>query len=211
MTSSFDTLIFDLGGLLIDYNPRYLYRKIFATEEEIDHFLSTVCTHDWNVEQDGGRPLATATRLLIDQYPELESEISAFYDRWEEMLGGPIAATVDLLTELKDAGSHRLLALTNWSGETFPIARKRFKFLSWFEGILVSGDEHLKKPDPAIYQLLLDRYQVNPERAVFVDDSLPNVLAAAEFGIHAIHFQSAAQFRSKLAALNIISPNATAS
>ena len=202
--SSFDTLIFDLGGVLIDWNPEYLYRKLFDDEAAMSHFLTHICTPEWNAEQDAGRPLAVATQLLLDQYPAHETHIRAFYDRWPEMLGGPIAGTVDLLEELRQVGSHRLLALTNWSGETFPIAQARYDFLGYFEGILVSGDEKLKKPDPRIYRLLIDRYAVDPARSIFVDDSAKNVAAASELGIHAIQFHDPAQFRAELEALGVL-------
>lgn len=194
----FDTIIFDLGGVLIDWNPRYVYRQIFDSEEKIDWFLSEITYYEWNVRQDAGRPLAEATEELVAKFPEWEAEIRAYYGRWEEMLGGPIEGTVDILRQLKEAGTHRLLALTNWSAETFPVALERYDFLAWFEGIVVSGTEKLVKPDSRLYQILLDRYQVDPKRSIFLDDSLPNVKGAEDLGIRGIHFSSPAQLKIDL-------------
>ena len=202
-TSNYDTIIFDLGGVLIDWNPQYLYKKIIPDEEKRNWFLTEICTPDWNVEQDAGRSLADGTKILVDKYPEYSEWIAAFYGRWKEMLAGPIQESVDLLAELRDDGVYRLLALTNWSSETFPVALERYDFLQWFEGILVSGDEKLKKPDAEIYQLLVNRYEVGASRAIFIDDSLKNVKGAAAAGITGIHFQSAKQLRQDLRDLNL--------
>jgi 2-haloacid dehalogenase len=185
-----NTIIFDLGGVLIDWNPEYVFREVIPDDERRDYFFRNICTHDWNIEQDAGRPLAVATELLVREFPDWETEIRTYYDRWEDMLGGPIHDTVDILRSLRDQKKHRLLALTNWSGETFPVALGLYDFLHWFEGIVVSGDEGTRKPFPDIYQLLLDRYGVTPQHAVFIDDNLHNVRAAEDHGIHGIHFQS---------------------
>ena len=200
MKKPINTIVFDLGGVLIDWNPRYVYRDIFSTEEEVENFLNTVCKMEWNLEQDRGRPLKEATDLLVSEFPEWEKEIRAYYGRWEEMLGGAIQESVDILESLQ-TGGYRLYALTNWSQETFPIARARFDFLNIFEGILVSGEEKLIKPDTKIYQLLFSRYEIQPEKAVFIDDSLKNVEGAKAAGMHAIHFRSPMQMREELAAL----------
>jgi 2-haloacid dehalogenase len=197
------TLIFDLGGVLIDWNPDYVFRHLIPDVERRQYFFEHICTHDWNVEQDAGRRIAVATELLVDQHPEWESEIRAYYGRWEEMLGGPIPETVELLRELRDRGQHRLLALTNWSNETFPVALDRYDFLQWFEGIVVSGDEQTRKPFPDIYQTLLSRYQVNPAQAVFIDDAIKNVQGAENMGIRGIHFQNAAGLRQTLRDWNL--------
>lgn len=197
-STAINTIIFDLGGVLIDWNPEYVFREVIPDPERRRYFFENICTHEWNVEQDAGRPIAEATELLVNEHPEWESEIRAYYDRWEEMLGGPIHETVDLLRELRDREEHRLLALTNWSGETFPVALSKYDFLQWFEGIVVSGDEKTRKPFAEIYEILLDRYEVNPEQAVFIDDSLKNVEGAEIVGINGIHFQGAGQLRETL-------------
>ncbi|MEL7340858.1 MAG: HAD family phosphatase [Bacteroidota bacterium] len=194
-----DTIIFDLGGVLIDWNPRYLYRKIFDDEAKMEDFLTNITTHDWNELQDGGRSLAEATETLVAEHPDWEAEIRAFYGRWEEMLGGPIYGTVELLETLKNSGRYRMLALTNWSAETFPVAKERYDFLGWFEGILVSGEEMLKKPDVRIYQLMIERYQLDPYKTLFIDDSERNLKGASRVGLQTIHFQSPMQLRERLA------------
>jgi 2-haloacid dehalogenase len=197
------TLIFDLGGVLIDWNPEYVFREVIPDADRRQFFFDHICTHDWNVEQDAGRRIAVATQLLVEQHPEWESEIRAYYGRWEEMLGGPIVETVELLREIRDRGTHRLLALTNWSNETFPVALNRYDFLQWFEGIVVSGDEQTRKPFPDIYETLLSRYQVDPAQAVFIDDAIKNVQGAENIGIRGIHFQNAAGLRQTLKDWNL--------
>ena len=199
-----DTIIFDLGGVLIDWNPEYVFTKMIPDPEKRRYFFDNICTNDWNIEQDAGRSLAVATELLLAEWPEWEPEIRAYYGRWDEMLGGPIDDTVELLRELRDQGDHRLLALTNWSAETFPVALGRYEFLHWFEGIVVSGAEKTRKPFADIYQVLLNRYQVAPERAVFIDDSLKNVQGAESLGIKGIHFQGAAPLRRTLCTLGAV-------
>ncbi len=199
-----NTIIFDLGGVLIDWNPEYVFRQVIPDEAKRRYFFENICTHDWNVEQDAGRPLTAATELLVSQFPDWEAEIRDYYGRWEEMLGGPIHDTVDLLRELRDGGRHRLLALTNWSNETFPVALSRYDFLHWFEGIVVSGDEKTRKPFPDIYRILLDRFAVEPARAVFIDDSLKNVQGAEAMGINGIHFTGADSLRESLRAWKAI-------
>jgi 2-haloacid dehalogenase len=192
------TIIFDLGGVLIDWNPEYVFQRLIPNDDTRRFFFENVCTHDWNIEQDAGRSLKDATESLVRDWPEWETEIRAYYGRWEEMLGGPIHDTVALLQELRDSGQYRLLALTNWSAETFPVALARYDFLHWFEGIVVSGTEKTRKPFADIYQILLDRYEVDPSTAVFIDDAPRNVAGAEAVGIRGIHFQGAADLRIQL-------------
>lgn len=201
--SKISTIIFDLGGVLIDWNPEYVFKSVIPDPERRAYFFENICTHEWNVEQDAGRPLAIATEMLVDKHPEWEPEIRDYYGRWEEMLGGPIKDSVDILRALREEGAQRLLALTNWSGETFPVALDRYDFLHWFEGIVVSGDEKTRKPFPDIYRILLDRYQVQASEAVFIDDSLKNVEGAAALGIQGIHFQGPEQLRESLRNLSV--------
>jgi 2-haloacid dehalogenase len=202
--SSINTIIFDLGGVLIDWNPRYLYRKIFKTEEEITWFLENVCTAEWNDHQDAGRSFEEATEELVAKFPGHEMPIRAWYGRWEETINGRIHETVELLTEIKESKKYKLYALTNWSAQTFPWALDNFEFLHWFEGTVVSGVEKSRKPFPEFYQILFDRYQVNPAQAIFIDDNHKNVLGARAVGLPTIHFQSAAQVRDELKRLKII-------
>jgi 2-haloacid dehalogenase len=199
-----DTLVFDLGGVLIDWNPEYLYNKIFPNEEERRWFLSTICTPVWNEEQDGGRSLAEGTEQLVRQYPEHEASIRAYYDRWQEMLGGPIHETVEIFRELKFKTRLKLYALTNWSAETFPVALELYDFLHWFDGRLVSGEEKVRKPFPVIYRLLIERFGIQPERAIYVDDNIRNVVPARELGFIGIHFRTPGLFREELKGLGVL-------
>lgn len=200
----FNTLIFDLGAVLIDWHPDYLYKKLFKSDEERLWFYDNICTSDWNEEQDAGRSLSEATEMLSRQYPEHEEMIRAYYSRWPEMLNGPIEGTVDILRTLKDSGKYQLIALTNWSAETFPIALQQYDFLHWFHGRVVSGEEKSRKPFKEIYQTLLKRYHVIPSEAIFVDDNKRNLGPAEELGIKTIHFISPEDFRHQLQALGIL-------
>jgi len=199
-----ETIIFDLGKVLIDWEPRRLYRKIFDDEKKMETFLKKVCTSDWNIEQDRGRSLEEATNILVEKFPKQEKEIKAFYGRWEEMLGGPVQSTVDILEYLYKKQSHKLYALTNWSAETFPVAQRDYYFLKYFEGILVSGDEKLIKPDPKIYKLMLKRYKIRAGTALFIDDSLKNVKGAKACGIRAIHFKDGDSLKKELVKLKVL-------
>ncbi len=192
------TIVFDLGGVLIDWNPEYLYKDIFSDPKEMQYFLTEVCTPTWNAEQDAGRSWADAIDLLLPQFPKYESAIRAYFGRWTEMLNGPIGGTLDILREIKENDQHALFALTNWSDETFPFALERYDFLQWFEGILVSGAENMKKPDPRIYELLLNRFKITGSTALFIDDSIKNVEASIASGLPAIHFSSPEQLRVDL-------------
>ena len=198
-----NTIIFDLGGVLIDWNPEYLFKKIIPNDERRTYFLQNVCTHDWNVEHDAGKSIAEGTAQKMAEFPEWENEIRAYYGRWTEMLGDAIQETVDVLKELIDHPNYRVLALTNWSGETFPIALGIYDFLHWFEGIVVSGDEKTRKPFPVIYETLLKRYGVNPAEAVFIDDAVANIKGSETVGIRGVHFQNAAQLKQELQNLGV--------
>jgi 2-haloacid dehalogenase len=202
---SITTAVFDLGAVLIDWNPRYLFRSLFADEAAMELFLATVTTPEWNAEQDRGRTLAQATAILVAEHPEHAELIEAYYGRWDEMVGEPIAGTVELVRHLKAAGI-RLVALTNWSAETFPRVRHRLGFLDDFDAVLVSGTVGLIKPDPAIYLLLIERHAVDVRHSLFIDDSRRNVGAAAELGFDAIHFQSSEQLGEELRLRGLITP-----
>lgn len=199
-----DTVVFDLGGVLVDWNPDYVFDKVFAGDlDRKAFFYEHICTADWNEQQDAGRLLSVATDELVAKHPDWESEIRAFYGRWEEMLGGPIAEVVEILKGLKEA-KHPLFALTNWSAETFPIALGKYDFLRWFDGIVVSGVENTRKPFKEFFQILFDRYNIDAKSAFFVDDNLRNVAAAREFGMHGVPFTTASQLRSDLAEAGIV-------
>ena len=199
-----NTIIFDLGGVLIDWNPGYVFDNLIINEEKRRHFFENICTPEWNEEQDAGRSLAEATQILIDRHPEWREYIEAYYGRWEEMLGGPIHETVDIFKELKESGKYKLYALTNWSAETFPRALALYDFLHWFDGRLVSGEEKTRKPFPEIYQLILDRFNIRKEEAIFIDDNLRNAEAAETFGLKTIRFKTPAELRQELTALGLL-------
>jgi 2-haloacid dehalogenase len=201
--SRIDTIVFDLGGVLVDWNPEYVYKTIFDKEDEMRWFLQNITTGHWNEEQDAGRTIAEGTELLVKEFPHHEANIRAFYGRWEEMLGGPIQGTVDILHHLKHNTNYRLYALTNWSAETFPIALGRYEFLHWFEGIVVSGDEKTRKPYLHIYQTLISRFNIDPSTAVYIDDNVRNLHPAKELGLSTIHFQSPTQFKKDLHQLGV--------
>jgi 2-haloacid dehalogenase len=204
MSQIIDTVIFDLGGVLIDWNPRYLYRKILKDEAEVSWFLENICTSEWNDQQDGGRSFQEATDMLLVQHPQWEVPIRAWYDRWTETINGPLQETVEILREIKASKRYKLLALTNWSAESFPWALDKFDFLHWFDGIVVSGIEKTRKPLPEFYQILFDRYQVTPSQSIFIDDNIKNIVGANNIGLPAIHFQSPAQLREELVKLNVL-------
>ena len=193
-------VIFDLGGVLIDWNPRYLYRKLFADEAEMERFLADVCSLHWNDEMDEGRSWGEATEALVRLHPDQEKYIRAYRNRWPEMLGGLFEDTLEVLDALRRCNTP-LYALTNWSAETFDLTKAQYPFLDHFLGVVVSGREGVRKPDPEIFRRLLSRYDIAAPQAVFIDDNEKNVAAAAAMGIHAIHFQSASALRSDLLAL----------
>lgn len=195
-----NTIIFDLGGVLIDWNPRYVFNDdYFETTETRDHFFKKICTPDWNENQDAGYPIAKATEERIALFPEWEKAIRDYYGRWTEMLRGPIDETVDIFRKLKQNPALKIYALTNWSAETFPVALERFDFLQWFDGRVVSGEEKMRKPFPEFYQLLLNRYNVNPAQALLIDDSIRNIKAGEAIGIKGVHFINPGQLKNDLA------------
>ena len=200
-------VVFDLGGVLIDWDPRYLYRKLLDDEAAVEEFLATVCTPEWNAEQDRGRPFAEGVAELVERHPVHAVAITAYHERWPEMLGGAVDDTVEVLAELGAAGVP-VYALTNWSAETFGVARERFEFLEWFDGVLVSGEERMIKPDPAIFRLLLDRFGLDPGATFYVDDSEPNVEAAGRLGFDAVRFTTPARLRRDLEARRLLGRSA---
>jgi len=198
--------VFDLGGVLIEWNPRYLYRKLFNGDDAaMEHFLANICTPSWNSQQDAGRPFAEACAALKLEHPAHAELIDAWIQRQEEMVPGPISGTVDILAELR-AREVPLYALSNWSAETFPLSQKRFEFLQWFQGIVLSGEVRLVKPDPRIFQHFFETHAIDPADAVYIDDLKANVEAAAAFGMHGIVFTDPPALRSELVKLGLLNP-----
>jgi 2-haloacid dehalogenase len=206
MNNKINTIIFDLGGVLIDWNPLYVFNDLIPDEELREYFFANICTMHWNEQQDAGTPLAQATEEKIALFPAWENEIRAYYGRWVEMLGDANHGTVEILKNLIDSPDYRVYALTNWSAETFPIAKsmERFQFLHWFEGILVSGEEFLLKPQPEIYEAILTRYDIDRSKAIFIDDNYKNVVGSEAVGLKAIHFQTPEQLAEELKQLAVL-------
>ena len=196
-----NTIIFDFGGVLIDWNPRYMHRDEFEESSEMEHFLSKVCTDDWNLQQDKGRSLAEGTRILQDKFPEHLVKIQLYYDQWEKMIKGYIPQNVTVLRNLKE--KYKLYGLTNWSAETFPIVFKRFSFFKLFDGIVISGEEKLIKPDKKIFELILERYHLEAKNSLFIDDNMNNIEAAKEIGFATIHVEKKTDLNSELYTLGL--------
>lgn len=180
-------VIFDFGGVLLDWNPRYLYRHYFQHADTMEWFLAHVCTLQWNAMQDAGRPLDQGVAVLQREYPQYSRLIALFYERWEEMLYGPIPFGVDLMRACKKQGYH-VFGLTNWSDETLGVAFNRYDFFDQMEGIVVSGREKIIKPQPEIYRILLDRYHIEASASLFIDDNEDNLRGAAAVGLQTFLF-----------------------
>ena len=190
-------IIFDFGGVLVDWNPRYLYDPYFGDPAKTDHFLEQICPYSWNATVDAGKSTAEATAERIALYPEWEKEIRMYYGEWIKMMNGELPGMRELVAELKDRG-YGIYGLTNWSAETFPLIRDTYPIFRLMDGIVVSGEEHTMKPRPEIYRILLDRYALNPSESVFIDDNPDNIAAAETFGIKGIVFSSVGDLRTKL-------------
>lgn len=195
-----DTVVFDVGMVLLEWDPRYLYRKIFVGDEaKMEWFLAEVCPNSWNVEQDRGRPWEEALAEAIGRHPTYAAEIRAYRERWSEMVPGAIEDTVTILEALA-AANVPLYAITNFASDTFAEALARFDFFKRFQGIVVSGDEKVLKPDPRIFHTLAERHGVDLTRSIFIDDSVKNVVGAEAVGMAAHHFTSPAGLAADLRA-----------
>jgi 2-haloacid dehalogenase len=204
MSKSITTVVFDIGNVLVEWNPEYLYRRLLPDPAERADFLETVCTAEWNLQQDLGRPWPEAVAILARQHPDKADLIEAYYTRWHDMVPGEIPGTPDLLAALRQAGTP-LYAITNFSAEKFAEAQDRFPFLKTsFLDIVVSGDERLAKPDPRIYEVLFERNALTPSECFFIDDSLANVETARRLGMTAHHFRSADGLRADLSRLGLL-------
>ena len=201
--SEITSVVFDLGNVLIDWNPRYLYRKFFSNETEMEWFLKNICNDDWNNKHDAGESFSNSIPELCRLYPEFTDLIKIWFDRWEEMLGGKIEETVEILSELKNNGTP-LYILSNWSSETFPKAEVKYDFLKWFQGKIISGQVGKVKPDIEIFYILSNTYNINPKNTVFIDDKFENINAAKLIGYHVIHYKNAILLRSELKELKIL-------
>jgi 2-haloacid dehalogenase len=203
MTAPIQAIIFDFGGVLLDWDPRLVYKRFFAHPYEIDHFLTEVDFATWNAEQDRGRPFAEGVAALSSQFPHHTHLIRAYYDHWEESIVGPIPGSVAILRKLKQAG-YPLYGLSNWSAETFPKVRKKYTFFDLLDDIVLSGDVKMLKPDPAIFNLLLNKIGYPAPNCLLIDDSRPNIVTAKSLGFNTIHFISPAQLQSELQRLHLL-------
>lgn len=190
-------IVFDYGGVLVDWNPRYLYDPYFGDAERSRWFIDNICTGEWNAALDGGKPFDVGVAELTAQHPEWADAIAVYRDRWIEMIGGEIPHTADLVRRLKRAG-YGVYGLTNWSAETFPMVRARYGIFDELDGMVVSGEEHLLKPDARIYRVLLSRYGLNAGESLFFDDNQSNVEGARAVGMESVRFVSAHQAESVL-------------
>ncbi len=191
-------IVFDVGGVLIDWDPRYLYRKLFNGDESaMEHFLEEVDFFEWNWQQDAGRPFKIAVAEACKKYPQYCELIQAYDERYLESIGGQIEGTVTILQELKQAG-YSLYGLSNWPAEKYILVRPRFAFFDCFETIIVSGEARIAKPDPRIFELLLERAGRTADECLLIDDSMKNLEVAQKIGFQTIHFKSPTQLRIAL-------------
>lgn len=191
-------MIFDVGGVLVEWNPKHLFSKMFAGEEEkMDRFLSEVCSADWNSRQDLGLPFSQAIAEREQDYPEYAPYIRAYFERWDETVKGEVSGTVEIVKALRDAG-YTLHILSNWSAETYEMILKRFEFLGWFDEVIVSGRVGLIKPGREIFDLMLRRIGLEANQCLFIDDSSINISAANALGFQTVHFRSAQQLLAEL-------------
>lgn len=203
--SKIQAVVFDFGGVLLDWNPRYLYRKLFNGDAEaMERFLVEIGFSQWNIEQDKGRPFAEAIPELTAKFPQYSDLIKAYEQRWDESIAGPIHGTVDVLRTLKETHHYALYALSNWSTETFYRVHAQYDFLRWFETIVLSGEVKIIKPDPRIFQVLLERTGRKAEACVFIDDSATNIEVAQQLGFTTVRFESPAQLVTDLHKLNVL-------
>lgn len=203
MTTPIQAIIFDFGGVLLDWDPHALYRRFIDQSQKIDQFLAEVDFATWNAEQDRGRPFAEGVATLSSQFPHHSHLIRAYYDHWEDSIVGPIPGSATILRKLKQAG-YPLYGLSNWSAETFPKVRKKYTFFDLLDDIVLSGDAKMLKPDPAIFNLLLNKIGYPAPNCLLIDDSQANIVTAESLGFNAIHFKSPAQLESELQRLHLL-------
>ena len=201
--TSIDAVVFDLGGVLVDWDPRHLYRQLFDDEEDMERFLGEICTLEWHVAHDLGHSIDDSCAALAQQHPDHAELIRAWAERSEDMVRGAIDGTVQILRELKDRGT-RCYALSNMERETFPLRLERFDFLTWFDGYVISGLEGVVKPDRRIFEILIERFDLEPARTLFVDDSPANVYAAEIVGLRGRVFESSERLREELQGFGLL-------
>ena len=201
--STIKNIIFDFGGVVMDWNPRYFFKDYFNDDERMEYFLKHIAEDEWNAEQDSGRSLQEGTEIQVAKFPEWEKEIRAYYDNWTTMLKSDIPENVEVLRKL-EYSEYELFGLTNWSAETFPYALENYDFFNAFKGkIVVSGTEKLIKPDPKIWEVLLERYHLKPEESVFIDDNPKNIEVAKTLGFITVHITEETNLDEELRSLGL--------
>jgi 2-haloacid dehalogenase len=203
MNTNIKAIIFDYGNVLLEWDPRHVYRRYFDNDEAIDRFLHEVDFMSWNAQQDRGRTFKAGVADHSQKFPQYAHLFQAYHDHWKDSIGNPLVDTVEILKELKQAG-YPIYGLSNWSAETFPYARAKHAFFDLFDDMVISGAVGHVKPEPEIYQILLEKIGRPAEECLFIDDSLPNIKQAEKLGIKGIHFQSAEQLRSELRKLKLL-------
>jgi len=204
MNSPINAIIFDFGNVLLEWNPRFVYRHFFPNDAEgMERFFQEVNFMEWNLQQDKGRPFTEGVAVLSEQFPQYAQLIQAYHDRWKDSIGELITGTVDLLNQLKQAG-YPLYGLSNWSAETFPYAREKYDFFDLFDDMVISGEVGHVKPDPEIFQILLDKIGRPAQKCLLIDDSLPNIHQAEKMGFAVIHFQTPKQLEKEFKQLHLI-------
>jgi 2-haloacid dehalogenase len=202
--NEFTAAILDLGGVLVDWNPRHLYRKLFPNDEAaMERFLSEIATPDWNRQLDGGRGFQEAIDELSARHPEHAQLLQAYSDRWPEMLGDVDVGTASVIRELRSRGL-KVYALSNWSAETYPLALGRVPELTLFDDVLISGEAKRTKPDPLLFEQAIERFAIDPVATVFVDDQIDNLEGARKAGLIAIHFTDSTALRSTLTDMGVL-------
>ena len=204
MTSSIKAIIFDFGNVLLEWDPRNVYKRYFPNDPEgMERFLKEVNFMDWNLQQDKGRPFAEGVAILTQQFPHHSNLIQAYHDHWIDSVGQSIAGTVEILRHLKGAG-YPLYGLSNWSGETFPHARAKYDFFELFDDMVISGEVRHVKPEPEIFHILLEKIGRPARECLLIDDSLSNIEQANKMGFATIHFESPAHLQKELEQLHLI-------
>ena len=203
MTTNIKAIVFDYGNVLLEWDPRHVYRRYFDNDEDIDRFLHEVDFMGWNAQQDRGRSFKAGVADHSQKFPQYAHLFQAYHDHWKDSIGNPLVDTVEILKELKQAG-YPLYGLSNWSAETFPYARAKHEFFGLFDDMVISGEVGHVKPEPEIYHILLEKIGRPANECLFIDDSLPNIKQAEKLGIQGIHFRSAEQLRFELGKLNLL-------
>jgi len=197
-------VVFDIGAVLVDWNPEYLYAKVIPDPDERRWFLNEICTPEWNFAMDAGTSVSEEVAKLAAEKPEYADLINPWWDRWREMLGDETPGTREIAEELRESGMP-IYALTNWNAQTWELGVAEFPFLTEiFDGIVVSGQEGVTKPDPRIFEILSSRYDLEPSTTVFIDDSPKNVAAATALGYQAHLFTSAPELEAWLKKIDVL-------